>query len=204
MKFFNPPLPLKFFTNTEILNKRHLSTTLMILRSVSRRSSSSEVTSFSNNLQNANVNIRKQWIDLMYLMVPTNHLVTFLEEMWSVERYRSIRQLLLNTVQRLLYERPREETWILCCETFLSLPVKEECLFWNIDRKNIPDMYCEAYFTLWLNTINGLSMAGMSVERTKEHTKKCLRYLRRYIHVSLSAQYIEDMFRRFFFFLISV
>lgn len=196
MKFLNPPL-LKFFIHEEIFDKRYLSTTLMTLRSVSRRSSLSEVILFSDNFQNMNVQLRKQWIDLMYAIVATNYFVTFLEEIWSLERHRSIRQLLLNTVQRLLYERPRKKTWVLCCKIFLSLSVEEEQLFWKMKdyMKNISGTYSEAYFNLWLHTINGLSVAGLSDKRTKEHTVKCLKYLHQYIK---SEQYVVDIFQRLF------
>lgn len=198
MKFLNTPLPLKFFTDNKTFDKNDRSTMLMTLRSISKRFSLPEVMLFSKSFQNMDVNMRMQWIDLMYLAVPTNYFVTFLREIWSVERNCLIRQLLLNSAQRLLCEKPRVETVDLCCEIFFQLSLDDEQLFWKMKYcSNVVD--CSTYFNMWLNAIVLLSMRGLSVERTRQHAERCLRYLRRYIRVSMSKDYIKEVLRNFLF-----
>ncbi|XP_012221322.2 uncharacterized protein [Linepithema humile] len=198
MKFLNPPLSLKFFINNETLDKNYLSTTLMMIRSVSKRSSMTEILEFPYRFQN--VHIRKQWINLMYFTVLTKHFVNFLKKIWLIERHDSIRQFLLNMIHGLFCERPQEKTWTLCHTTFSGLSVEDEQLFWNMKyRRNIPDPYNEEYFDLWLDTIDALSGRGLSVERTIQHTERCLKYLHFYTLTSLSDEYVRNVFQRFFF-----
>lgn len=130
MRLSNPPVSLDLIVR--LCEGDYLSTALMTLTKVSRRTSSPKVISVAVKLTSMRVSTRKHGIRLMSLVASFRELVDFLQKLWAFESHHSIRQVLYKEFLNLFLTKPNPETWSLYYQATSTLNLKDENLLLDI------------------------------------------------------------------------
>ncbi|XP_072749982.1 uncharacterized protein [Anoplolepis gracilipes] len=199
VKLSNPPISLEVIS--KLYKGDYLSIALMMLTNVSKRSCFQKVLSFSKELYSMRVGTRKHACRVLYQVAPLNILSEFLKDKWSSEDHHSVRQVIFETVQRLIFTTPNEDNWSLYESIIRSMLVKDEELLSKIKLSpSIPNQYVSKYFQIWLDAINALVDGKLDGAKVKKHLIELLEEMSTApVCNVLSEDFSEDMIKKYLF-----
>ncbi|XP_053982299.1 uncharacterized protein LOC128878267 [Hylaeus volcanicus] len=199
IKFANPPVPLTLIG--KLCAGDYLSSALLALTNVCRRTSLMTVTNFAKMLTSQRVSVRKHGIRLMHMVASRDQLHDFLLSQWKTEEHYSIREVLFNKANDLFREEPGPATWALLSQMISTFTAKDVDAMPTVIKaiSKIPDDYLEDFVKLVLKTIDNFAEAGVPQETVTKNINSLLQSINEAICNLLPEEFIEQLLRRFLF-----
>ncbi|XP_071651105.1 uncharacterized protein [Temnothorax longispinosus] len=198
VRLSNTPVPLNLVVR--LCEGDYLSTALMTLTNVCKRTALPKVMSIVQKLMSMRVSTRKHGVRLMCLVASVSELADFLQKTWAIENHHSVRQVLFKALQNFFLTKPSPETWSLYCQAMSTLSLQDELLLSEIMLfPEIPNEYILKYLELWLKTIGDLQELGLDDQKTNKYIANCLATLTASVFYLLPEEFTENILRRFLF-----
>ncbi|XP_012215164.2 uncharacterized protein [Linepithema humile] len=199
IKLSNPPV--SFDIMIKLSEGDYLSTALVALINISRRSSLKKVLLFAQQLISMRVGARKHGIRLLSSVLSMQEYINHLDNLWKTEKNFSIRQIIFDEVEQFFSKNPCAETWSLYCKIVSMATVEDSEIILSkmqldsLTQRQLNTVAPNAitqYIELWFSTITRFQNDGMTNEELNRNLNKFVNILNKEDVVEFVPDEIAD------------
>lgn len=168
MRISNPPVSISLIY--KLCEGDYLSIALGALMNMTRRFGLHKSTILARKLSNMRVGTRKHGIRLMYELCRGKDLLCFLKETWDNETHHSIREVIFQITQKMMFLTPTQECLDLHMNMMNTIQLKDEMLLSQLKLPlRLSNKCVSAYFDVWLKAINKLKFQGLDIDKVNRY-----------------------------------